>query len=176
MAKFTVSIAAGGSKSHNNSYASIDIHEAAAAANIRKAVCVAGGEVLQQALRDHLERTTHDPNAAVRGTLARSITVRALFDGAIVSPSGKHHGAGTGPKTRAAGYHRAKRGQGTSHLRNGMSNATSAMDVGFYLEYGTPRMRGEHWMELTVEQNEAAVQDAMEREWNKYVDSLEVNP
>lgn len=176
MAKFTVSIAAGGSKSHNNSYASLDVRDSAAAANIKKAVCVAGGEVLQQALRDHLERTTHDPNAAVRGTLARSITVRALSSSAIVSPTGKHHGAGTGPKTRAAGYHRAKRGQGTSHLRkrHGMSNATSAMDVGYYLEYGTPRMRGEHWMELTVERNEAAVQDAMEREWNKYVDSLEV--
>ena len=140
---------------------------------IKLKVCSAGGKVLLERLREHLQRTTNDPNTAVRGTLAKSLVITEGRSSVFVGPKGKHHGTGVGRKTKAAGYHRPKTGMGVSHKRkhHGMTNAVSSQDVGYYLEYGTPRMSAEHWMETTIENCEDEVLDAMQNAWNEYVDS-----
>lgn len=131
-------------------------------------ICRAGADVLLQRLRDWLETNTHDANAAIRGRLAASLTAKEYpaTGSVIVSPTGKHHGKSAGPKTRAAGYHRPKTGQGSSNnrKRHGMASATSAAEVGYYLENGTPRMRATHWMEITVEAAQEEVLAAMDAE------------
>lgn len=105
-------------------------------------ICRAGAAVLLQKLRDWLTANTSDPNAEVRGRLAASLKGKEYPEAGfiIVGPSGKHHGRKSTPRTRAAGYHRPKSGQGKSSKRShhGMSGAVSAQDVGYYLEYGTP--------------------------------------
>ena len=131
-------------------------------------ICRAGAAVLLQKLRDWLTANTSDPNADVRGRLAASLKGKEYPEAGfiIVGPSGKHHGRKSTPRTRAAGYHRPKSGQGKSSKRShhGMSGAVSAQDVGYYLEYGAPRTEATHWMEETVENCESDVQDAMEKE------------
>lgn len=172
MAKFSVRMQTPG-KSHANQYFTLSASGSDSSNEVKLKVCRAGAEVLITRLREHLEATTNDPNRKIKGTLARSLTATDGFSGVIVSPKGKHHGSGSGRKTRAAGYHRAKTGQGTSHLRkhHGMTKAVSATDVGYYLEYGTPRMSAEHWMETTLEKAEDEIVEAMEAEWNAYLDS-----
>ena len=156
-------------------YASLGFFESDAGKDASIKVCLAGAEVLINALRNHLKQTTHDPNDEVRGQLARSIKAKVYeaVGSVIVGPVGKHHGQGTGPKTREAGYHRPKTGQGKTGKRkhHGMTNAVSAQDVGYYLEYGTPRMKAEHWMETTMEQHEEEIFEAMENAWNEYLKS-----
>lgn len=171
MAKFNVSMQTPG-KLHSNDYFDLEM-DGEAANEVKLRVCKAGAVVLIEKLRAHLKATTDDPNTKVRGMLAKSLTATEGRSSVIVGPKGKHHGTGTGAKTRAAGYHRAKTGQGTSHLRkhHGMTNAVSAQDVGYYLEYGTPRMSAEHWMETTLENSEEEIVAAMEAEWNAYLDS-----
>jgi len=115
MAKFSVSMQTPGSD-HADNYITLDV-TGSGEKSIKTKVCVAGAEVLVERLRKHLAATTNDPNKAVKGTLAKSLRIREVSDFAIVEPHGKHHGKGSGPKTRAAGYRRAKTGQGTSHLR-----------------------------------------------------------
>lgn len=157
-------------------YASIGFSDPGANKDVAVKICSAGADVLIQALRDHLEKTTEDRNKNIRGQLAKSITEKIYESSGsvIVGPTGKHHGKGTGKKAKDAGYHRPKTGQGTSSKRkhHGRSNAVSAQDVGYYLEYGTPRMKAEHWMEKTLEQCEDRVLDAMEVAWNEYLDSI----
>lgn len=173
MANFTFELQASG-KDMANQYFTLDLMEPGAAAEIREKVCMAGARVLIEKLQEYLQQNTNDPNRRVKGTLAKSLTATVFEDGSvIVGPKGKHHGTGVGRKTRAEGYHRPKTGQGTSHLRkhHGLTNAVSAVDVGYYLEYGTPRMSAEHWMETTLEQNEDEVLAAMQAAWNEYLES-----
>lgn len=157
-----------------DSYFTLEFMEPGAAAGVRESICMSGAQVLIEKLKEHLNRTTNDPNARVRGTLAESLTATVFSDGSVVvGPKGKHHGTGVGRKTRAEGYRRPKTGQGTSYKRkhHGMTKAVSAVDVGYYLEYGTPRMSAEHWMETTLEQSEDEVLDAMETAWDDYLKS-----
>lgn len=173
MAKFTFELQTPG-KDMANQYFTLDLMEPGAAAEIREKVCMAGARVLIEKLQEYLQQTTNDPNRSVKGTLAKSLTATVFKDGSvIVGPKGKHHGTGVGRKTKAAGYHRPKTGQGISKTRkhHGMTKAVSAVDVGYYLEYGRPGMAAEHWMENTLEQNENEVLAAMEAAWNDYLNS-----
>ncbi len=139
------------------------------------AICHAGAEVLLRRLREHLEANTHDPNRAVRGRLAESLGSRDLGSFCHVEPSGKHHGS-YAKRTRAEGYRRAKTGQGkgrtNKRAHHGLNGGISAMDVGYYLEYGTPRMAATHWMENTVEASEEEVLAAMQDECNRQLDEM----
>lgn len=134
----------------------------------------AGAEVLVQRLREFLDANTNDPNAAVRGTLARSIQIVNRNDRVFVEPKGKHHGK-KAARTRAEGYHRAKTGQGRGRSgagkHHGMSSGVSAADVGYYLEYGTPRMSALHWMETVVEQSADEIEAAMQTAFDNYLES-----
>lgn len=175
MAKFKVNAIS--EKMHGaKQYTSIRVSDQEISKSASVKICLAGAEVLMQSLRDHLEATTNDPNESVRGQLAKSIKAEIYESSGsvIVGPTGKHHGKGTGPKTREAGYHRPKTGQGKSHKRkhHGMSSAVSAQDVGYYLEYGTPRMKAEHWMEKTLIECDDKVLEAMEDAFNDYLNSI----
>lgn len=137
-------------------------------------VCMAGANVLIQHLRDFLTANTSDPNAAVRGTLANSLTAEPINASVFVQPKGKHHGKSS-RKKKGDGYHRPRKGQGTSAKRqghHGMTAGTSARDVGFMLEFGTERTDALHWMQQTVEAHAEDVQDAMAEEFYKYLDEL----
>lgn len=139
------------------------------------AICRAGAEVLLRRLREYLEANTHDPNRAVRGRLAESLGILNLGSFCHVEPLGKHHGS-YAKRTRAEGYRRAKTGQGKGRsnksAHHGLSSGISAMDVGYYLEYGTPRMAATHWMENTVEASEEEVLAAMQDEFNRQLDEM----
>lgn len=167
MAKFNVSMQTPG-KLHSNDYFDLEM-DGEAANEVKLRVCKAGAVVLIEKLRAHLKSTTEDRNENVRGTLANSLSIREGRDSVFVAPKGKHHG-----KNSEKLEHRPKTGEGKSHKRNhhGMSGtAVSAQDVGYYLEYGTPRMSAEHWMETTLEKSEEEIVAAMEAEWNAYLDS-----
>lgn len=173
MAKMTVKMYTPG-KDMANQYFTIDMSDADSKETSLK-ICRRGAELLLEKLKAHLEETTHDANAAVRGTLANSLKITESSSGTcFVGPSGKHHGKGSGLKTKAAGYHRPKTGQGASSKRkhHGMTDAVSAVDVGYYLEYGTPRMDAEHWMETTLENSEEEILAAMEQAWDEHLKSL----
>lgn len=136
-----------------------------------------GAELLLQRLRDFLEANTNDPNAEIRGRLAKSlIALEFLVDGSIVvTPRGVHHGK-KARRRRSEGYRRAKTGQGRGRSNksphHGMTGGTAAVDVGYYLEYGTPRMAALHWMETVNEQSDEEVQAALEKAWDAYLTSL----
>lgn len=158
-------------------YVSFDVLERGMSAEDRLKICMAGARVLLDRLRAWLGINTNDRNKAVRGALARSLQADAGHDGAvIVGPKGKHHGGASAVRTRAAGYHRAKTGTGDfsygrdRRKRHGLSSgATTAQEVGYYLEYGTPRMEATHWMETVCEQSNDEVLAAMQVAWDDYL-------
>lgn len=121
----------------------------------------AGAAVFVDAQQEYL----HQHHGGGTGALAESIEARPASRGvAIIGPRGKHHGKSTSTK----GTHRSRTGSGASHRRkhHGMAHGSSNADVGYYLEYGTPRMPAAHWMETA---NEAAAEEAhaaMEKEWD----------
>lgn len=127
--------------------------------------------------REFLEANTNDPNAELRGKLAESLQLTEYafaHDGYIsISPQGIHHGKKARRK-RSEGYRRAKTGQGRGRksTHHGYTSATSARDVGYYLEYGTPRMAALHWMETVNEQADDEIQPMIEEAWDQYLTSL----
>lgn len=154
--------------------ASFSVVEAGMSVEDKLKICLAGAEVLLRRLREFLRANTNDPNADVRGRLAESLTVQPneTTGSVFISPQGKHHGR-SARRTRAEGYHRAKTGQGKAGRQghHGMTAGVSARDVGYYLEYGTPRMAPLHWMETVCEQADDEVQAAMEKAWDDYLTS-----
>ncbi len=152
--------------------ASFTVVEAGMSNEDKLKICLAGAEVLLRRLREFLHANTNDPNASVRGRLAESLTAREYpeLGSVIVTPQGKHHGK-SAKRTRAEGYRRAKTGQGKGRKQghHGMSAGVSAQDVGYYLEYGTPRMSALHWMETVCEQAGDEVQQAMEQAFDEYL-------
>lgn len=136
-----------------------------------------GAELLLQRLRDFLAANTNDPNAEIRGRLAESLKAveNSTIGSIIVTPRGVHHGKKARRK-RSEGYRRARTGQGrgrsSKSAHHGMTGGTSAVDVGYYLEYGTPRMAALHWMETVNEQSDADIQAELEAAWDQYLKSL----
>ena len=137
-------------------------------------VCMAGAKVLLERLREWLAANTHDA-ADWAGALAASLVAEPVYSSVFVQPKGKHHGKSTRDKmNRASGYRRAKTGQGRGRAKkehHGMTAGVSASDVGYYLEYGTPRMDARHWMEQTVEAADDEIQAAMEAAWDELLKS-----
>lgn len=157
-------------------YGVFGVVEAGMTAADRLLICRRGAEVLIQRLREFLAANTFDKNARIRGRLAESLTARefASIGSVIVSPEGKHHGS-YAKRKRSEGYRRAKtglgRGRSNKSLHHGMTGGVSAQDVGYYLEYGTPRMAPLHWMETVCEQSGDEVQAAMEQAFDEYLAS-----
>lgn len=91
------------------------------------------------------------------GDLADSITIeeRTGDTGAYlhITPKGKHRGSGTGKRKRKNGR------------SNGKYSGTNA-EVGFILEYGSPRIPASHWMEETNEEQADNVATAQQQAWD----------
>lgn len=91
------------------------------------------------------------------GDLAGSITIeeRTGDSGAYlhITPKGKHRGSGTGKRKRKNGR------------SNGKYSGTNA-EVGYILEYGSPRISASHWMEETCEEQADNVAQAQQQAWN----------
>ena len=169
MAKFQVKSMADGSFSDltgggGSTYTALSGSAAFVSNEDIQKICMAGAEILIQKLREFLGAHTKGT-----GLLAQSITATPIWTFVMVGPKGKHHGSYTSTK----GTHRSKTGQGRSHKRrhHGLTNGVSAMDVGYYLEYGTPRMNALHWMQTVVEESGDEVQAAMEKAWDEFLTS-----
>lgn len=90
------------------------------------------------------------------GALADSITIRQKSDDdgayANIYLKGKHPGSSTGKR-------KGKR------RSNGKYSGTNA-EVGYALEYGTPRISATHWMENANEEAASEVTTAQQEAWN----------
>lgn len=134
----------------------------------KEKIVMAGAEVIKKHQVDFLE-SHHDSKV-----LAPSIQAKYLSgykEGvAVIEPTGIHHG---GKTTHGEEYHRPKTGQGRSHERkhHGLTAGTTNQDVGYYLEYGTPRMPAFHWQERANEEAEEETTKAMENAWDEYLSS-----
>ena len=92
------------------------------------------------------------------GDLARALTIQEKTDDdgvyANIYLKGKHRGSGTGKR---------KRKDGRSNGKYSGSNA----EVGYILEYGSPRIAPKHWMETANEESEADVIAAEQEAWDQ---------
>lgn len=91
------------------------------------------------------------------GDLADSLTIQEKSDDdgvyAYIYLRGKHRGSSTGKRKRKDGR------------SNGKYSGTNA-EVGYVLEYGSPRIDARHWMESANEEAEAEVIAAQQDAWN----------
>lgn len=94
------------------------------------------------------------------GALAASIAIREKTDDngayAEIYLKGKHPGSGTGKR---------KRKDGRSNGRYSGSNA----EVGYILEYGSPRIAPRHWMESANDEAEEEVVETMQNAWDDLI-------
>lgn len=91
------------------------------------------------------------------GDLANSLTIQEKNDGdgafAYIFLKGKHRGSGTGKRKRKDGR------------SNGKYSGTNA-EVGYILEYGSPRIAATHWLENANEEAEDEVIAAQQEAWD----------
>lgn len=91
------------------------------------------------------------------GALAESLTIQEKADGdgvyASIYLKGKHPGSGTG---------RRKRKNGRSNGKYSGSNA----EIGYILEFGSPRIAPRHWMESTNEEAADDVTAVQQAAWD----------
>lgn len=96
------------------------------------------------------------------GALAESLTIREKNrdEGvyAEIYLKGKHPASTTGKRKRKDGR------------SNGKYSGTNA-EVGYILEYGSPRIAPRHWMENANEEAEEDVVEVMQDAWNKLLES-----
>lgn len=127
-------------------------------------IVTAGAEVLKECYQTHLNKYH-----LITGKLAESIKIEYLknLSVALVGPRGIHHGR----KTSTKGTHRSKTGQGKSYYRkhHGMAKGVTAQEVGYFLEYGTPRIKATHWMETANEEAKERVFAAEDAIFDEYL-------
>lgn len=119
----------------------------------RMSVIMPGAEVVAEHQRGKIRSLFKQRT----GALADSITIRQKSDDygayANIFLKGKHPGSGTGKRKRKDGR------------SNGKYSGTNA-EVGYILEYGTPRIAATHWMETANEDAAAEVASAQQEAWN----------
>ena len=118
----------------------------------RMSVIMPGAEVVAEHQRGKIRSLFKQRS----GALADSITIRQKSDDdgayANIFLKGKHPGSSTGKR-------RGKR------RSNGKYSGTNA-EVGYILEYGSPRIAATHWMENANEDAAAEVASAQQEAWN----------
>lgn len=118
----------------------------------RMSVIMPGAEVVVEHQRGKIRSLFKQRS----GALADSITIRQKSDDdgayANIFLQGKHPGSSTGKR-------RGKR------RSNGKYSGTNA-EVGYILEYGSPRIAATHWMETANEDAAADVASAQQEAWN----------
>lgn len=73
-------------------------------------------------------------------------------------------------KNKRKTYKRMKNVKGQRRSSGSYDNTNA--EVGYLLEYGTPRVPAKHWMETANEEGGDACVDAMQDAWNKHLDDL----
>lgn len=118
----------------------------------RMSVIMPGAEVVAEHQRGKIRSLFKQRT----GALADSITIRQKSDDdgayANIFLKGKHPGSSTSKR-------RGKR------RSNGKYSGTNA-EVGYILEYGSPRIAATHWMENANEDAAAEVASAQQEAWN----------
>lgn len=118
----------------------------------RMSVIMPGAEVVAEHQRGKIRSLFKQRT----GALADSITIRQKSDDdgayANIFLKGKHPGSSTDKR-------RGKR------RSNGKYSGTNA-EVGYILEYGSPRIAATHWMENANEDAAAEVASAQQEAWN----------
>lgn len=126
------------------------------------AILEPAGEVVRDAYSQTIRSTFKERT----GALAKSPTVtQKNKDGqlvAVVTLKGKHPGTGKGI--------RMKKDKNGKRRKSGNYSGTNA-EVGYYLNYGTPRIAATHWYDNATDKAEPQVQDKLEEGWNAYLDS-----
>ena len=119
----------------------------------RMSVIMPGAQVLVERQRGKIQSVFKQRT----GALADSITIREKTDDygayANIFLKGKHPGSSTGKR-------RGKR------RSNGKYSGTNA-EVGYILEYGSPRIAATHWMENANEEAAAEVVNAQQEAWDE---------
>ena len=112
----------------------------------------AAAEVLrhqQEYVRLHHHRT---------GGLEGSLRAERYGDTVLVGPHGKKKVKGSGSMKRSK--------------HHGSKGGITYSELGFLLEYGTPRMKASHWMENANEEAAEDVHNAVARAWDEYLRKL----
>lgn len=119
----------------------------------RLSVIMPGAEVLVEHQRNNVVSFFTQRS----GELAKSLSIREKHDDsggyANIYLKGKHPGSFTGKR-------RGKR------RSNGKYSGTNA-EVGYILEYGSPRIAATHWMENANEEAAAEVVNAQQEAWDE---------
>lgn len=119
----------------------------------RMSVIMPGAQLLLERQREKIRSLFHQWT----GALADSLTIREMSDDdgayANIFLKGKHPGSGTGKR-------RGKR------RSNGKYSGTNA-EIGYILEYGSPRIAATHWMESANEDAADDVAAAQQEAWNE---------
>lgn len=121
----------------------------------RMSVIMPGAQVLVERQRGKIQSVFKQRT----GALADSITIREKTDDygayANIFLKGKHPGSSTGKR-------RGKR------RSNGKYSGTNA-EVGYILEYGSPRIAATHWMENANEEAATEVVNAQQEAWDELI-------
>lgn len=130
-----------------------------------------------QILREHYRATIMRLFKRRTGSLADSIQIdefgldRAYMDASeasiTVGPKGKHKGSKRAARSRAGDSSRKY----AKHNRTARATAISNAELGYLLEYGTPRIAATHWMENANEEIENDIQQSIEEEFDKLMGS-----
>ena len=95
------------------------------------------------------------------GALANSLAIQEKSDEsgvyAHIYLKGKHPGSGTGKRKRKNGR------------SNGKYSGTNA-EVGYILEYGSPRIAARHWLESANEEADEEVTAVMQTAWDELLE------
>lgn len=96
------------------------------------------------------------------GDLANSLTIKEKMDddgpSAVIYLKGKHKGSGTGKRKRKNGR------------SNGKYSGTNA-EVGYILNYGSPRIAATHWLDNANDEAEEEVMETMQAAWDDVLES-----
>lgn len=110
----------------------------------------------QEYVRKHHHRT---------GGLENSIKSEIIGGVALIGPRGKVSKKGRRTVLQiVSGSGAMKRKK-----HHGSAAGITYPELGFLLEYGTPRMKASHWMENANEEAEDDVQSAMEAAWDEHL-------
>lgn len=129
----------------------------------REKLLRAGGEAIERHQKEYLQQ-----HHSRTGELAGAITLEVHPKSALVVPRGKQkrvkHRVKSQTHKESGGTRRSK--------HHGKTRASSMMDVGYYLEFGTPRMAARHWMENSNKEAEPDFDAAMAAAWNEHLNKI----
>lgn len=129
----------------------------------RRGLLCAGAEAVLEYLRRYLHAHHHRT-----GGLEESLRAELVGDTALVGPRGKISRRG-----KRKILHRVFGSGGMKRSKHhGAAGGITYPELGFLLEFGTPRMKATHWMENANEQSADDVTAAMFQAWDKHLKDL----